>query len=160
MAHQPLHGNQAGGEMNFREITPPDVPALFVLRPKTRENAMTVEELHDLGINPQSVTEGLARTTKGWLCEIAGEVVGFAMADRATGEFLVIAVHPDHEGKGVGGGLMGLTKDWLRASGCRRAWLTTGLETELRAYGFYRKFGWTDWKIERRLRWMELDIPR
>jgi hypothetical protein len=37
-----------------------------------------------------------------------------------------------------------------------RAWLTTDVDTTLRAYGFYRPRGWTDWKIENGLRWMEL----
>jgi len=144
--------------MKFREITAADVPALFEMRPKTRENAMTVEELDQLGINPRSVTESFEKSTKGWLCDDAGRVVAFSMADRATGEFLVIAVLPEYEGKGVGGRLMVLVREWLAASGCTRAWLTTDIDTSLRAYGFYRRYGWTDWKIERRMRWMELDL--
>jgi GNAT superfamily N-acetyltransferase len=71
-------------------------------------------------------------------------------------EFLVIAVLPAYEGRGVGGRLMALTEDWLAAAGCTRAWLTTDVDTTLRAYGFYRRRGWTDWKLERGLRWMEL----
>jgi len=82
------------------------------------------------------------------------------MADRATGEFLVIAVLPEYEAMGVGGRLMALAEEWLAASGCTRAWLTTDLDTTLRAYGFYRRRGWTDRKIERGLRWMELGFPR
>ena len=66
---------------------------------------------------------------------------------------------PEYEGKGVGGKLMALAEEWLAASGCKRAWLTTDLNTTLRAYGFYRKRGWTDWKIEKGLRWMELSLP-
>jgi GNAT superfamily N-acetyltransferase len=142
--------------MRFREITAADVPALFVMRPKTRENAMTVEELDRLGINPRSVTDSLARTTKGWLCEDGGAVVGFSMADSATAEFLVIAVLPEYEGKGVGGGLMARVTAWLLECGCTRSWLTTDVDTSLRAYGFYRKHGWSDWKVERGLRYMEL----
>ena len=142
----------------FREITAADVPALFDVRPKTRENAMTLEELQRLGINPQSVTESLGRSTKGWLCDDSGRVVAFSMADRATGEFLVIAVLPEYEGKGVGARLMALAEEWLAASGCTRAWLTTDPDTTLRAYGFYRKRGWTDWKIERGDRYMELSL--
>jgi ribosomal protein S18 acetylase RimI-like enzyme len=145
--------------LEFREITAADVPALFYVRPRTRENALTLEELQQLGINPQSVTESLRQTTKGWLCVDGGQVVAFSMANRATGEFLVIAVLPEYEGKGVGGRLMTLAEDWLAASGCKRAWLTTDLDTTLRAYGFYRRHGWTDWKIERGLRWMELSLP-
>jgi ribosomal protein S18 acetylase RimI-like enzyme len=148
------------GAMTFREITAADVPALFHVRTRTRENTLTLEELQRLGINPQSVTESLGKSTKGWLCETADGVVAFTMADRATGEFLVIAVLPEYEGKGIGERLMALAEEWLAASGCRRAWLTTDLDTTLRAYGFYRKRGWTDWKIERGLRWMQIDLSR
>lgn len=144
--------------MNFREINVADVPALFHVRTRTRENTLTLEELQRLGITPQSVTESLDRTTKGWVCEDSDRIVAFSMADRETAEFLVIAVLPEYEGKGVGGKLMSLAEEWLAASGCKRAWLTTDLDTALRAYGFYRKRGWTDWKIERGLRWMELDL--
>lgn len=38
----------------------------------------------------------------------------------------------------------------------RRAWLTTDVDTRLRAYGFYRHRGWTDWKLENGMRWMQL----
>ena len=144
--------------MKFRDIAAADVPSLFDVRPRTRENALTLEELQRLGITPGSVTKALARSTKGWLCEDAGEAVAFAMADCATGEFLVIAVLPEYEQKGIGGRLMALTKEWLAASGCTRVWLTTDVDTSLRAYGFYRKYGWTDWKIEKGLRWMELTL--
>lgn len=146
--------------MKFREITTADVPALFHVRPRTRENALALAELEQLGINPQSVTKSLGESTKGWVCDDAGAVVGFSMADRETGEFLVIAVLPEYEGKGVGGKLMALAEEWLAASGCKRAWLSTDLDTSLRAYGFYRKRGWTDWKIERGNRYMEISLPQ
>jgi ribosomal protein S18 acetylase RimI-like enzyme len=144
----------------LRGMTAADVPALFDLRPRTRENAMTREELQRLGITPQSVTESLDASTRGWVCEERGRIVAFSMADRATGEFLVIAVLPAYEGRGVGSRLLALAGDWLAACGCRRAWLTTDLDTTRRAYGFYRRHGWTDWKIERGLRFMEIDLRR
>jgi GNAT superfamily N-acetyltransferase len=144
--------------LKFREITVSDVPALFDVRPRTRENALTLEELQRLGITPQSVTESLGQSTRGWLCEVDGRVVAFSMADRATGEFLVIAVLPEFEGRGIGGRLMVLAEAWLAASGCRRAWLSTDLDPSLRAYGFYRKRGWTDWKFEHGNRYMEINL--
>lgn len=76
--------------MKFREITADDVPAPLYMRPRTRENALTLDELQRLGINPEGVTEHLGQFTKGWGCDDAGQVVVFSMADRATGEFLVI----------------------------------------------------------------------
>ena len=71
--------------VNIREITSADIPALCQVRPRTRENALTIEELRALGITPESVATALAGSTSGWLCEAtAGEVVGFCMADRRT----------------------------------------------------------------------------
>jgi ribosomal protein S18 acetylase RimI-like enzyme len=71
----------------------------------------------------------------------------------------VIAVLPEYERRGIGNRLMGLAEEWLLARGCARAWLTTDVDTQLRAYGFYRRRGWADWKIEDGLRWMELRAP-
>ena len=81
------------------------------------------------------------------------------MADRSTGELWVIAVLPEFEGRAIGNTLMGQAEQWLWQQGCSRAWLTTDIDTALRAYGFYRQRGWTDWKIDDGLRWMELDRP-
>jgi GNAT superfamily N-acetyltransferase len=80
------------------------------------------------------------------------------MGDRSTGELLVLALLPQYEGRGIGGNLIQCVENWLARSGCKRAWLTTGLDQNLRAYGFYRHLGWTDWKIERGLRWMERSL--
>ena len=145
--------------LECREIAVADVPALFPVRTRTRENRYTLQELAALGITEASVAAKLAATFRGWLCTSAGQVVGFCMADRATGELWVIAVLPEFEGRGIGNRLMALAEGWLWSSGCDRAWLTTDLDTSLRAYGFYRQRGWTDWKTEGGLRWMELLRP-
>lgn len=142
--------------MKFREVTPTDVPSLFYVRTRTRENRYTLEELAGLGITEKSVIEKLSSSYKGWLCQMGDSVVGFCMADRETGELWVIAVLPDFERKGIGNELMALAEGWLWAAGCNRVWLTTDVDTTLRAYGFYRNRGWTDWKIEEGLRWMQL----
>ena len=145
--------------MNIRNITSADIPVLFDIRPRTRENALTIKQLHALGITPESVATWLEGSTSGWLCESAtGEVVGFCMADRSTGELLVIALLPAHEGQGIGGRLMQRAENWLAQSGCARAWLTTDLDQTLRAYGFYRRRGWNDWKLERGMCWMQLAL--
>jgi hypothetical protein len=43
--------------LKFRELTAADVPTLFCVRPRTRENAMTLEQLQRLGINPATGKE-------------------------------------------------------------------------------------------------------
>jgi ribosomal protein S18 acetylase RimI-like enzyme len=147
--------------MKIREITPADVPALFHVRPRTRENALTLDELRAKGITPESVPIWLAGSVRGWLCEsTSSEVVGFCMADGSTGELLVIALLPAYEDLGIGGRLMQRAENWLAQSGCTTAWLKTDLDPTLRAWGFYRARGWTDWKLEDGLRWMQLKLPR
>jgi ribosomal protein S18 acetylase RimI-like enzyme len=149
-----------GPLLKFREITAADVPALLYVRTRTRENAYTLEELRDLGITADSVTKKLATSFKGWLCTDAGQIVAFCMADRSTAELWVIAVLPQYEGRGIGSMLMSHAEEWLWSTGCARAWLTTDVDTTLRAYGFYRHRGWSDWKLDAGLRWMELLRPK
>ena len=146
--------------MSIRPITHADIPALFEVRPRTRENALSIDELRALGITPESVANWLQGSVSGWLWEaFSDQVAGFVMADCSTGELLVIALLPEYEGRGIGGQLMQHAEEWLFRSGCDRAWLTTDLDQSLRAYGFYRHRGWSDWKLERGLRWMELVRP-
>ena len=145
--------------MTFREITKKDVPALFVVRVATRENALSLEELRKLGITEASVREMLEATHRGWLCEDGGKVVGFAMGDSGKGEVWVIALLPEYEGRGIGARLMTLVEDWLWSGGWDEIWLTTDVDTKLRAYGFYRKLGWTDSEISEGLRFMKKRNP-
>ena len=78
----------------------------------------------------------------GWLCEDSGEVVGFSMGDRSSGEVQVVAVHPEHEGSGIGKALLDEVKSWLFSSGHKEIWLGANPDPGIRAYGFYRKLGW------------------
>lgn len=142
--------------VQYREIRVADIPSLFFVRTRTRENAYTLEQLHRAGINSSSIEQKLATSFGGWLCEVDDQVVAFCMADAAVGELWVLAVLPEFEGRGIGAQLMTRAEQWLWQSGCNRAWLTTSLDTTLRAYGFYRRRGWTDWKIEGDQRWLEL----
>jgi len=140
--------------MNFREIIAEDVPALFAVRVATLENALSREELTALGITESSVKEKLDTTCKGWLCEADRQVVGFAIGDRSSGELWVIAALPGYLGQGVGSRLLTTVENWLHESGCRRLWLTTDVDTTLRAYAFYRSHGWEDDRIENGMRYM------
>ena len=139
----------------FREIAAPDIPALFRVRSATDENRLTVSELASLGITESSVGEKLRGTYKGWLCEDEGEVVGFAIGDMVSRETWVIAVLPTHIRQGVGGKLLALVEDWMFRNDCPEIWLTTDVDTSLRAYSFYRNRGWEDWKIEKGNRYMK-----
>ena len=138
----------------IREIVESDVPALFVVRPQTRENAMSLEELESIGITEDSMRAAIKDSHRGWLYEEDGEVGGFVMGNSENGELTVIAILPVHEGKGIGGRLLTKVENWLESEGCRRIWLTTDIDQNRRAYGFYLRYGWKDSKIEHDLRYM------
>jgi GNAT superfamily N-acetyltransferase len=140
--------------MNFREIVPEDVPQLFMVRTATDENNLSLETLHLLGITEESVRQMIASTHKGWLCETEGRIVGFAMGNRTSGELWVIAVLPGFIKRGIGTELLRRVEDWLFHEGCVRLWLTTDIDTSLRAYTFFLNNGWRDDKIEDGMRYM------
>ena len=54
---------------------------------------------------------------------------------------------------------MGRAEDWLWSCGWAEAWLTTSIDPNLRAYGFYRKQGWLDHEIRGGLRYMRKRNP-
>lgn len=141
--------------MIFREITVQDVPELIALRTATRENALSMEELNHLGITETSVREMIGTSHRGWLCESGGCIAGFAMGNRRNGEMWVIALLPEYEGRGLGAELLTRVENWLWAEGWERIWLTTDLDPNLRAYGFYLRRGWTDWRISDGLRFLQ-----
>ncbi len=145
--------------MHFRELTPADLPPMFDLRTSVQENAVTREFLTESGITVESVTAMLGTTHRGWLCEIAGQPVGFAMGNRSNGELWVIAVLAEHEGKGIGRRLMHLVQDWLWSEGWTQLWLVTGT-APTRAFRMYCSLGWKDCgPLEGGGRRMELTKP-
>ena len=138
----------------IRPIAISDISEIFRVRTATDENRLTSAQLTALGITESSVSKKLLGSYKGWLCEEQGSVVGFAIGDRCSGEMWVIAVRPGHIGRGIGGALLEKVEAWLFSEGCLELWLTTSLDPRLRAYSFYKKHGWSDWKIEDGLRYM------
>jgi GNAT superfamily N-acetyltransferase len=142
------------GERTFRKVAAADLPELMDLRAATRENRLTHEELAAMGITVESTMRLLETSHNGWLCEISGRAVGFAMGDRANGEMWVIAMLPEFERMGIGARLLALVEEWLWSQGWSEIWLTTDIDPSLRAYGFYQSQGWSDWKIVDGLQYM------
>ena len=140
---------------SIRQIEVADIPDLFRIRVSTDENCLSMDQLAALGITETTVRQKLSTSYRGWLCKEDGKTVGFAIGDRSTGELWVIAVLPTHIRRGIGGALLEKVHDWLFAEGCTELWLTTDIDPALRAYAFYLRHGWTDWKIENGLRYMK-----
>jgi ribosomal protein S18 acetylase RimI-like enzyme len=65
-----------------------------------------------------------------WVAESEGEVVGFTAVDlpdgEEHGEIYMIAVHPGHQGEGIGVRLTDLAVDHMRAAGRKLAIVNTG----------------------------------
>jgi ribosomal protein S18 acetylase RimI-like enzyme len=133
--------------MRFRELECEDLPEIFEVRVATWHNARGREELAGMGITPESVREMMGRSHRGWLCEVDGRIVGFAMGDKESGEMWVIAVLKEFESRGIGRQLLEHVENWLRLEGWDEIWLTTDPEESFRAVGFYRHLGWTGWRM-------------
>jgi secondary thiamine-phosphate synthase enzyme len=129
--------------VGFRALREGDIEEIFDVRGATRENAISRERLAAMGITPASIAEHLAAgTTRGWVCSSGSRIVGFCIAERATGEVLVLAVLPAFEGRGIGKTLLSLAVEWLRSFTPARVWLGASSDPATRSYGFYRSLGW------------------
>ena len=151
--------SEAEGLPLVRELLVEDLPEIFSVRVATWHNERGVEELESMGITISSVTAMLeVGSHRGWLCEVDGRIVGFAMGDKQAGEMWVIAVLQDFEGRGIGRKVLFEVESWLKSCGWEEIWLTTDVDESLRAVGFYRHLGWKDWKIEGGDRFMKKSL--
>ena len=127
----------------IRSATIADFAALHRVRMQVRENKLS---------DPAKVTfndyaQMLEHNGAGWLCEAAGEVVGFAIADIKHSSIWALFVLPEWEGRGIGKKLHDMMVSWCFASTpLEYLWLTTDPGT--RAEAFYQKAGWVPTGIE------------
>jgi len=128
--------------MKYRLIEEKDIESLLDVRAATRENAISREDLCNLGVTRESVADMLRTSHRGWLCEENGRIVGFAIGDGKTGEMWVIALQPEFEGRGIGARLLAAVEEWLWSKGWEEIWLWTSSDPRKRAYGFYQRQGW------------------
>lgn len=130
-------------EPRYRRMTEADLAATMDVRESNVENAVTREILAERhGITVESMRAQMRRDLAGFVSTVEGEVVGFCMGTRGTGEINVLSVRPEHEGRGIGRELLRLTGDWLFAAGLDRIWLASNPDPAVRAHGFYRHLGW------------------
>ena len=130
------------GTVRYRDAVLGDVAAMFEIRTSVRENAMTLEQLHVLGIDEEVVAAIITTHGSGWIAEDGDLAVGFCIADRRDGSIFALYVRPDFEGQGYGRTLLQAGVSHLHACGCDRLWLAVGRNT--RAHGFYLKLGWIE----------------
>ena len=129
--------------LEFRPALPEDVAECLDVRGRTRQNAASEEFLHSIGITTESWAENIrCGALPGYVCTVAGNIVGFCFGARETGEIEVVAMLPDFEDRGIGRELLNKTVETLAGLGHRRIFLACSPDPKSRSYGFYRHLGW------------------
>lgn len=82
----------------------------------------------------------LDRGGRGWVAELEGRIIGFAVADLERSNVWALFVDPMTEGRGIGRQLHDTMMDWMFSSGIHYVWLST--EPGTRAERFYRAAHW------------------
>jgi len=129
--------------VDFRPATPADIAACIDVRGRTRENAVPAARLAQLGITQASWAAQVRQgELPGFVVEDEAVLVGYCFGDVATGEIVVLALLPTHEGLGLGRRLLAMTVDHLRSLGHARLFLGCSDNPAHRSHGFYRRLGW------------------
>ncbi len=128
--------------MYIRVAKQQDIEILFDIRTSVVENYQSRQEIAELGIAPASVAEMLQANCRAWIAELDGQAIGFSIADKSEATIVGMFVRLQFEGQGAGRKLMEAAERWLRSQGVGEAWLLTGNNPNLRAYGFYCHLGW------------------
>ena len=109
--------------------------------------AVTENRLRDPSrVTVQMYHDYLEHRGKTWVCEIDGAIAGFASADHTDGSIWALFIHPEHEGRGIGKGLLALMTDYLFARDYEKIVLCTSADT--RADTFYASQGWERGKMK------------
>ena len=122
--------------MLYRSATIADIPGMSRVRMAVKENVLSNPDL----VTPESYREMLEEKGAGWVCEIDGVIVGFAIVDLSDLNIWALFVDPDHDKKGIGRKLHDLMLDWSFDQDIEKLWLST--QPNSRAESFYRKAGW------------------
>lgn len=129
--------------VRYRPALPADALACIDLRGRTRENAFSAAQLEALGITVDSWSQGIREGDLPGHVGIVGEqIVGYCFGERASGEILVLALLPEHEGTGMGRQLLQRVVDDFKAWGWDRLFLGCSDDPMVRSHGFYRHLGW------------------
>lgn len=124
--------------MTYREANIEDIKQIQIVRHSVKENILSNPDL----VTDEDCKEYITGRGRGWVCEIEGSIVGFAIADLKDNNIWALFLKPEFEGRGIGRQLHDLMVDWYFSKGKENVWLGTSPNT--RAEKFYRKMGWTE----------------
>jgi GNAT superfamily N-acetyltransferase len=119
-----------------------DIDAMHKVRLSVLENTLT-----DPGsIGPGQYQAMLQERGRGWVYEVEGTIVGFAIADHSRRNIWALFVAPGFQRRGIGRALHDAMVTWLFEKSREPLWLTTGPNT--RAEQFYETAGWRRTGVE------------
>jgi GNAT superfamily N-acetyltransferase len=113
-----------------------DIPTMSEIRLAVKENVLSTPGL----VTYNDYVEHLTRRGKGWVAEVDGHIVGFAVVDLQDHNIWALFVHPDFDRQGIGRALHDTMLTWYFSQTNEPVWL--GTEPGTRAEAFYRKAGW------------------
>lgn len=119
----------------LRQAVRSDVHDIMRVRHSVQENRLTSRVIPD-----EEVVEAIEVSGRGWVVEVDGRIVAFAIGNAQTGNIWALFVEPEHAGQGHGKRLQTEMLDWLWSQGLKRLWLSTSPGT--RAERFYESTGW------------------
>jgi len=118
----------------LREAVASHIPAIQRVRHSVRENRLV-----STVIRSEDVKCAIEKTGRGWVVELNGEIVAFAIGNAKSGNIWALFVRPEYEGLGYGRLLHDAVAQWLWSRN-DRLWLTT--DPGARAQKFYEAAGW------------------
>lgn len=119
----------------IRQAHRPDIASIQRIRRSVRENRLVSRVITD-----DDVRVMLEERGRGWVADVEGAVIGFAIGDATNGNVWALFVDPEHEGRGHGRALHDVMVAWMWDQGLETLWLTTAPGT--RAERFYERAGW------------------
>ena len=134
LGHQPYSWDAHVQEI-LRQAIGQDIPGMHRVRLAVRENRLTSSK-----ITQEHYIAQIETTGRGWVLEVGGVIVAFAVGNAQTGNIWALFVDPDHERLGYGRRLHDVMVGYLFDGGLERLFLSTGSGT--RAMGFYEAAGW------------------
>ena len=124
--------------MIFREALTSDIAQIQVVRNLVKENTLPDPTL----ITDEECIDFITKRGKGWVCEIDGKIVGFAIVDLRDNNIWALFIHPAFEAKGIGKKLHDIMLNWYFDQTKETLWLGTSPNT--RAAEFYKINGWKE----------------
>lgn len=124
--------------MIYREALISDIKKIQLVRNAVKENKLSDPSL----VTDEDCAEYMTVRGKGWVCDLNGNIAGFAIVDLKERNVWALFIRPEHEGKGIGKYLHHLMLNWYFEQTDQTIWLGTGINT--RAVDFYHKLGWTE----------------